>query len=116
MPGCKPGDLARHLGGRNQGNLVVVLHKDLPVIACEGGLWWECKSLQPVMLRKLRRYTKGPVVEVEGWAEQPPGTVYTVNDQNLQPIRPGDLEGEHPGDKLVEPSQESQCSDSSVSA
>ena|SRR6478736_9715546 len=100
MPGCKVGDLAKVLcTGPNQGAVVYVREEAIGYLALWEGLAWVVEPLQPVADVKL------------GYARAPnPNLPYVCCDKNLQPIRPGDLEGEHPGDKLIEP----VCSDSLV--
>lgn len=99
MPGCKVGDLARFIApSANEGKQCLIKEFWAPGE-------WVIEVLQPTHAN-LRENYLGLLM----------GTG-VCEDWLLEPIRPGDLEGEHPGDKLVEPLKEpAECSGSLVSS
>lgn len=93
MPGCRPGDMARVIGGPIAGALVHVDRKarrhDVGWCWYHSRCWFVVTLLQP----PPERDALGDI-----WM---PGKLSIAGDEGLEPIRPGDCDEADPRDVLV---------------
>lgn len=95
MPGCKPGDLARIVGGHPKGALCYVdgyasIHETGPILWPRSRCWFIVTLLQPPPSRDALG---------DPWRHD---KLTIAPDEKLIPIRPGDIARVDARDKLVD--------------